>query len=163
MTPKRGVFRFSLALLIGSTLVPAIASAGIIYQLDATSLFPGPGFSVSDFQLVFDDLDGDSEFSEDELLSFSGVTRSNTSGTTFYDLVSLAPDLGGIADGNNSPSDRWLFAQTGGSTLNDFASNWTYVVNEAPSTAAPLPGTVALFGTGLAGLAATRRRRRARA
>ncbi|MFT7288133.1 MAG: hypothetical protein ACI87W_002248 [Halieaceae bacterium] len=162
MTRKRASLRFSLALLVGSTLVSATAAAGVIYQLDATSTVQGPNLSVSDFWVLFDDLDGDSLFSEDELLSFSGMTRT-TSGSTFYDLISAAPMLTGVADGNNNPSDRWLFAKTGGGTLNDFATNWTYEVIEAPPTAAPLPGTVALFGLGLVGLGLGRRRLRAHA
>lgn len=51
----------------------ASAQAGTPYSLYATAQYPWIGYA-SDFQLRYNDLDGDGKFSLDELLGFSGVT-----------------------------------------------------------------------------------------
>lgn len=135
--------------------VPVSASAATVYELEATADFT----SVDGFSLTFEDLDGDMLFSEDELLTFSGV-QFNFGGEPFFTRLTGVPEIAGISDGIGT---LWQFNDAavfgGGGSGNTGVRSFSYNVSEfAP---VPLPAAGLMLLAGLGGMAALRRRKRA--
>ncbi len=123
-------------------------SAATVYEINATAAVG----SVSDFDLTYEDVDGDMLFSLDELISFSGVTFN--SGSFFIDTLTGVPSIADVADGGES---GWSFSSSGGGSGSATVNNWTYGTNvfddngggggEGPVPAVPLPASgLLLFG-----------------
>ena len=147
------------ALLVASVvglMMPTIATAGIIYELQATSLIPA---FRTDFAITFDDTDGDSLFSGDEFIAFSGVTLIAAGNT--YTQITNVPAIPNIADGG---AGFWRFVNCNGCGTNanvDPVGFWSYAVSPIAADM-PTPATLALFGLGLVGLGINRRKRQIR-
>jgi hypothetical protein len=144
--------RFALALAVfAAGAVPS--SAATIYRLDATS----PSTIRSDFWLTFEDLDGDTYFSLNELIAFSGVTVEFSGVERLFDQITAVPLLPArFLDGG---AGFWTFTGASGpfTTARD---NWTITpsrVSDAPVV--PLPAAGWLMLGALGGLAALRRRK----
>ena len=113
---------------------------------------------VSDWSILFND-DGNGIMNQGEQInsSFSGVTVMNAGNVngTYLNFVRVA--VTGLSSGPGG--NRWRMnrgAGTGGvNRIDPVTSLWTYSV-----TAVPEPGTLLLFGLGLFGIAATRRKQR---
>lgn len=145
----------ALALALSCAALSAQA-ATVRYQLDATAVSTND--DTTGFSIVFDDLDMDMLFSLDELVDFSGVTSfSFFGGDLFLPTLDRVPDRPNFTDGGSS---RWEFLGTLGSAAarQRMASDqYTYILEPAPSQV-PLPAGGLLLLTGLAGMAALRRR-----
>jgi len=150
----------SLSRTIGACMVMACcmdlagnACAGLV-RLDATTN-KHAGF-ISNFSLTFNDT-GDGIFELPELVSFSGVDFLNAPGggsIAHFDEIEVVAHVAGISSGYR---DGWRWDHPGmGSSP---ASQWDYKLTalSAPG-AVPEPGTLALLGFGLGGLALVRRR-----
>ena len=138
--PFRQVARIAAAALLVSATP---ASAGTIYDLNATTLFPG---SINSFSIRFDDTSGDGLLQLGEITSFSGVNFNSLT----YPTVSCVPNTTfstGVCGQN-----EWGFVRSGGA-LGVTTNTWTYALN--PVSAVPLPPALLLFASalGLIGLA----------
>ncbi len=112
----------------------------------------------SDFSVVFDDT-GDGLLQFEEIVAFSGVTGTTTSGELSYTGISYVPDIPGFATASGmlnptlpctqcweltpgnfgDPSDGW------------FTTRWTYTITQSP-TSATFSGNVTVTQGPLAGL-----------
>jgi hypothetical protein len=122
------------------------ASAATL-QLDAMSKNL---LNRSNFTIIFDDLDSDSLFSMNELVSFSGVTILGVESVTLVN----APTITGFTD-PSAPATGWRF---GAPTIGRPAGQWTYAISLA---VVPLPASAALLFGAIGALGLVRRRRAA--
>lgn len=155
-----------IALALLATLFAGMASAAPIIRLDAT-VKPSAAGTLTSFSLTFEDLDGDSDFSINELRTFSGITRTSLS-SIFYESLIVVPIITDIADGTDD--FFWTFRTTNPATLAPFGiarldtsegiSDFTYVLTSVPTTV-PEPTTLSLVALSLAGVGWKVRRQRA--
>ena len=102
-------------------------------------------------------------------LSFFDVSGANLAVTNGEFLAFVLSSLNSLGDdntipalgGNQYPAGQYLSNNTIG-IFAGFDARFETFVNPSASTAVPEPATLALFGAGLAGLGAVRRRRKAR-
>lgn len=146
------LFRSGLLATATAALLGGAASAAT-YQLEADATFES---LYGSFDLVFDDLDGDTLFSYDELLSFSGVL---VGGTTFYDTLDTGVFIAGYADG--SDASNWNISQSFSPFGTTEAAIFLYSYSLTELSPVPLPPALGMFGLSLAALAGLRRRRKA--
>ncbi|WP_339950616.1 hypothetical protein [uncultured Albimonas sp.] len=123
-----------------------VASAATLYRLDATLKSNG-----SQFWVIYDDLDGDTLFSLDELVEWS----------TYGGRPKLTAVPGYAANYLDGSGVYWKFKK-GSSTVSHYYSHWRYA-RSALTTEVPAPASLPLAVIGLGGLAAVARPRRARA
>ena len=118
--------------------------------------------NYSPFSVTFNDIDGDTFLSLNEVTSFSGVTVFGT----FYAILSGVPAIAGLTDGVNI-FDRWLFDTS--PVTSQIAVNKTpgQIWNYSTGTVSPvpIPAIFPIFAAvmGLFGFVGWRRRRRAAA
>jgi hypothetical protein len=131
----------------------APAASAATYTLAAQSANPA---AFGGFSLTFDDLDDDTLFSLNELLSFSGV-EDFVEGR-IYDLLFAVPDIAGLTDGGDP---FWRFVET--STGFAFTASTTGFAYErtrlSPPPAVPAPAAGLVLAGALAALALIRQRR----
>ena len=149
-----------LALLV--LLSPMAANADPILLTATSNVLPG----VEGFTVLFDDT-GDGLLQWDEIVSFSGINFAVFS--YFDDLLFSIPTISGISSFSfdpalaalfGSPADgAWVFAES--ANLLHYESCSITCFDYDLSTPVPEPGTLALFGIGLAGIGLMRRRRKA--
>ncbi len=136
-----------LAMVAVALLAGPMAAQAIPMRFDATTNTPTV---VGSWFADFNDT-GDGLFSLNELTAFSGVTCI-TCGNLFFGTMTGAATVAGFSSGGGN---NWIFSRVGG-TLSAGSGNWSYRIS---SISVPEPGTLALFGLGLAGLGFARRRR----
>tara|TARA_R110002110_G_scaffold333755_1_gene544439 strand:- start:1023 stop:1502 length:480 start_codon:yes stop_codon:yes gene_type:complete len=155
MNQKRNnsyAYSFLVALCIG-VFTPTHAMASAIFQITAS----GADQANPNFSLTFEDLDGDTLLSLDEILTFSGF--SLPSFPNEFDTILQVPIITNIADGSGL---SWEFvngasvAAGGGAGISRDSGLYDYSIGPSPK-AVPAPGTLALLGLGLAGLGWLRR------
>ena len=156
-------FRLTIAALL--VFSPIAANADLI-EITATGGSSG-GLDYTGFTIVYDDTSGDGLFQIDELLTFSGFTFSlpgfGPVEIAIPDLLFASPNIAGIS-AFTGVGDFWgvelSLSEIGfplGSPVGYGADLWTY---SERSISVPEPGTLALFGLGLAAMGFTRRRRK---
>ena len=148
----------AVSVAVLTTAAPA-AAAPLRYEIVATTTDP---LNYGDFSLIFDDLDGDTMFSIDELVTFSGVTLPSYGNTFFPDLLFPALVLG-FTDGPGASGSYWGFGHPTQSAATVQPGNFdlTRTLVAAPDSPSivPLPPALLMLVAALGGLAALRRRR----
>ena len=139
-------------------LLPLAANADLIKitATNDTDIEPG---RFSDFNIVFDDINGDALLQFGEIVSFSGISELTGAMRSWADLLGI-PDITGISTASGYQSGEpayWWVPVEGGGTGGWLAARWNYT---SASASVPEPGTLALFGIGLLGIGVARRRRR---
>jgi hypothetical protein len=134
---------------------PLSATAGAIFQITASNADP----SNPDFSLTFDDLDGDTFLSLDEVLTFSGFFLPGSPNE--FDTIMEVPIIPSIADGFGT---SWQFvngasvAAGGGAGIRRDYTLYDYRIDPS-SQVVPTTGSLALIGLGLASLGWLRRKK----
>jgi hypothetical protein len=139
-----GPFRHVVRIAAAAFLVSATpASAGTIYDLNATTLFPA---SFTSFSIRFNDTSGDGLLQLGEISSFSGVTINSLT----YPTVSCVPNT--TLSTGICAQNEWGFVRSGGAA-GATTNTWTYALT--PVSAVPLPPALLLLTSalGLMGLA----------
>ncbi|GAA3861829.1 hypothetical protein [Celeribacter arenosi] len=137
-----------LSVLALATVVAAPASAAT-FSVEAFSFLSA---EVSSFSFKFDDLDGDTLASIDEVYDFSGIT---VLGTEYTALTGL-PVINGVSDGTG---EHFSFETSlGGTTA---VPGFLFILESAEIPAVPLPASGALLLPALGLLAFKRKRRKA--
>ena len=137
-----------LSVLALATVVAAPASAAT-FSVEAFSFLSA---QVSNFSFKFDDVDGDTLASIDEVYDFSGVM---VLGTEFTALTGL-PAITGISDGTG---EHFTFETALGGWIAVPGS--LFIVKNSEIPAVPLPASGALLLPALGLLAFKRKRRKA--
>lgn len=139
-----------LAMVAVGLLAGPIAAQAIPLRLDATAADPT---FFSSWYVDFND-NGDHLFELSELTFFSGISQPQFN--LSWDTMAQAADIPGASIGGQV----WIFTSSvnPASSLFHNGAGYSYGILEAP-VSVPEPGTLALFGLGLAALGLMCRRR----
>lgn len=154
--------RVMAAAILAVMMLASTNARAELIEITATNDGVGLNGRFSTFTILFDDANGDGLLQFGEIMSFSGLEELIGFGRSWSELTGI-PDIDGISTQSGHTGGLrgfwwWVPTIIGDANRGWLAGRWTYA--SRPASSVPEPGTMALFGLGLAAVGLFRRRRR---